>query len=310
MSPARVEAVKSFPQPQTQKELKSFVCLASHYRRFIRDFARRVAVLQKRTHDKWDGEWTPDMLAAFVDIKSALATAPILQYPDFKAPFLLRTDASKLGAGAVLYQNDAKGISRPVMYASTAFSNRQAEYAAHERECLAIIWALDVFHSYLQHAPFTIETDSAAIAWLLQPDRQKPTKSKYARWRMKLTAYDYAIKHRKGISMTDADPLSRNPLTVEQARKAYGQIEVADIYNTREIFEARSAIQKVTHASSSVQKNASQIPQKSWGPQEASRGQQEMAEAQRQDPEILLLIQYLTGEGTLNVRQRRQARDI
>jgi hypothetical protein len=247
MSPTRVEAVKSFPQPQTQKELKSFVCLASYYRRFVKDFARRISPLQTHTHGKWDGKWTQGMLASFVDIKSALATTPILKYPDFRSPFLLRTDASKKGAGAVLYQEDVGGNSRPIMYASTAFSERQAEYAAHERECLAIIWALDVFHSYLQHAPFTIETDSAAIAWLLQPDRQKPTKSKYARWQMKLTAYDYTIKHRKGVSMTDADPVSRNPLTAEQAKKAYGQIEVADIYNTREISEARSAIQKMTH---------------------------------------------------------------
>ena len=308
MSPQRVEAIMKYPQPKTRKQLKSFCCLAAHYRRFIHHFSQRIRPLQEKTSGEWDGKWTLKMIQTFTDVKTALASAPILVHPDFNEPFVLRTDASKIGAGAVLYQKDSEGSLRPVMFASKSFTKRQSDYAAHERECLAIMYALEVFHAYLENAPFIIETDSAAITWLLKPDSQKPIKSKYSRWVMKLSAYDYTIRHRPGSSMTDADPLSRAPLSIEDADKAYGEIKIDDIYSTRLIFRAREKVRKY------MKKNeyeccSVELQEDDCGTTTVPEGLREMAAAQRMDEELAPLIRYMAGTGHLSLRQKRKARD-
>ena len=102
--PSKTSQVKQWPTPTSVKETQQFLGLASYYRRFIKDFASLASPLHKLTEKKSDFRWTSQCQEAFDCLKSHLVSAPILTLPDWSKPFLLDTDASDTGIGAVLSQ--------------------------------------------------------------------------------------------------------------------------------------------------------------------------------------------------------------
>lgn len=126
--------------------------------------------------------------------------------PDFDKPFILATDASKLGLGCVLTQLDDDGREHPIMYASRGLISSEVNYAASKLECLAVIWAVKMFRPYLLGKRFTIITDHSALNGLLKTSN--PT-GILARWIIILSEYEYDIKYRSGRVNQSADFLSR-----------------------------------------------------------------------------------------------------
>ena len=102
--PQKVEAVRSFPQPHDVKTLRSFLGLASYYRRFIHGFSVVANPLFALTRKDVEFEWSVACEEAFEKLKKLLTEAPVLAFPNFVEGFLLDTDASGLGLGAVLAQ--------------------------------------------------------------------------------------------------------------------------------------------------------------------------------------------------------------
>src|SRR5204862_8328409 len=110
-------------------------------------------------------EWTKDCQEAFERLKELLTKEPILRHPDFNKPFILSTDGSKLGLGAILAQEDDEGRIGVIAYASKTLVGAQQNHSASELELLAVKWATDQFHVYLLGKPFTIITDHQPLKY-------------------------------------------------------------------------------------------------------------------------------------------------
>jgi hypothetical protein len=145
---AKVEAIKLMPPPKDETELRALN--SGLYRRFIRDFLRIAAPLNRLLQDDVAWDWDEACQTAFEALKQKLLEAPILRRPDYKRPFELHTDWSSVRLGAVLVQRDDKGREYVVAYASRSCNRAERNYSSYQGECLATVWAVQHFHVYLQ----------------------------------------------------------------------------------------------------------------------------------------------------------------
>ena len=104
-----VEAVQNYTVPSNVQELRRFMGLASYYRRFVPQFAKIANPLHRLTCKGATFQWSEDCQAAFLELKKRLMNPPVLAYPNFDLDFVLETDASHQGLGAVLSQRQADG---------------------------------------------------------------------------------------------------------------------------------------------------------------------------------------------------------
>uniref|UniRef100_A0A3Q1EWG8 Gypsy retrotransposon integrase-like protein 1 n=1 Tax=Acanthochromis polyacanthus TaxID=80966 RepID=A0A3Q1EWG8_9TELE len=154
------------------------------------------------------GRWTSVCEQAFEAIKEKLTSAPVLAFANPQKPYLLHTDASSIGLGAVLYQ-EQEGQKRVIAYASRGLSRSESRYPAHKLEFLALKWAVtEKFNDYLYGADFTVVTDSNPLTYLLTSAKLDATSY---RWLAALSTYTFKIIYRAGKQNTDADGLSRRP---------------------------------------------------------------------------------------------------
>uniref|UniRef100_A0A3Q1J2D2 ribonuclease H n=1 Tax=Anabas testudineus TaxID=64144 RepID=A0A3Q1J2D2_ANATE len=219
--PAKVSAVRDWPTPTTASELRSFLGLASYYRRFVRGFATIASPLHRLTEKGKRFEWSSAYTTAFQQLKAALADAPVLALPDPQQPFILDTDASNVGVGAVLSQGGEAG-ERAVAFYSCSLNRAERNYCVTRRELLAVVLAVRHYRPYLLGNRFTLRTDHASLTWLLnfrQPEGQ------VARWLEVLQEYDFEIQHRPGRQHSNADALSRRPCAAEECRHCQRQEE-------------------------------------------------------------------------------------
>ena len=151
-------------------------------------------------------EWSAECEKSFQWLKQLLCTDPVLRSPDFSKEFILQTDASDHGVGAVLSQLDVGGQDHPVAYFSKKLLPREEHYATGEKECLAIKLAVQAFRVYLLGRPFVIETDHRSLEWL---DRLRENNSRLTRWCLAPQPFEYQVKHRRGKLNGNADSLSR-----------------------------------------------------------------------------------------------------
>jgi len=143
--PKKLEAVQKYPTPTDVKSLWSFLGLASYYRKFIPHFSKIAGPLHNLTKKNMDYIWTSHCQNAFDTLKGLLTAAPVLAFPDFEQAFILETDASIQGLGAVLAQRQADGTVRPVSYANCSLQNHKKYYSITELEELAAVWAIKHF---------------------------------------------------------------------------------------------------------------------------------------------------------------------
>ena len=205
--PIKTTAVAEWPVPANVTELRSFLGFCTYYRRFVRDFSKLAAPLHDLTKAGVPFKWNSACHAAFENLKEVLTNAPVLQYPDPHKPFILDTDASSVGVGAVLSQV-IDGVERVVAYFSRTLSPAERNYCVTRRELLAVLTAVRHFHSYLYGSQFTIRTDHASLQWL---HHLKDPEGQLARWLARLGQYSYHIVHRPGERHANADAMSRRP---------------------------------------------------------------------------------------------------
>lgn len=156
-----------------------------------------------------DFVWDTQCAKAFDKLKSLLVSAPVLAYPDFRVPFILETDASAQGLGAVLAQRQEDGTVRPIAYASRSLQDHEKRYGITELEGLGVVWAVKHYRPYLYGHQCDIYTDHQALKSLLNTPQPS---GKLARWGMAIQELDVRILHRSGKHNDNADSLSRFPL--------------------------------------------------------------------------------------------------
>lgn len=209
--PDKVKAMLEIPPPNTVKEVRSVIGTFSWYRRFIPDFSTLISPLTALLKKNRKFVWTEECETAFHKIKECLVTAPILNCPDYDLPFVVQTDASGYGLGAVLTQPHPDG-DRVISYLSRSLTRQERNFSTTERECLAVLWAIEKLRPYLEGVPFTVITDHYSLVWL--QNLQGPS-GRLARWAVRLQQYDFKIVHRKGKNHIVPDTLSRSVPVIE-----------------------------------------------------------------------------------------------
>lgn len=208
----KVAAVIDFPVPKDVDRVRSFLGMAGYYRDFVPRFADVAKPLTELTKKGKEFAWTASCTQAFESLKAALVSAPVLAYPDFSKQFIVTTDASDVGLGAVLSQ-DYNGRERVISYASRSLTSAEVNYCTTEKECLAVVWATEYFSHYLLGAEeFVIRTDHDPLTYL----RSIPNpRGRLARWISLLEQYPYRITYMPGKQIPHADALSRSGRVAE-----------------------------------------------------------------------------------------------
>ena len=231
--PEKVSALTTWPVPKTLKDLKSFLGFTGYFRDYVCDYSSIVKPLNRVTHGyiplktqrrlKAKGIvrkselnmssditslWTEDCQKAFEMIIEKLTSEPVLGFADMSSPFILHTDASNIGIGACLYQQQGDDM-KIIAYASRGLSKSELNYPAHKKEFLALKWSVtDKFHDYLYGSKFTVVTDNNPLTYVLSTAKLDATGY---RWLASLSVYDFDLKYRRGLDHNDADGLSRRP---------------------------------------------------------------------------------------------------
>lgn len=199
--PIKIQEVVNWVTPANQKKLRGFLDLAGYYRKFVQGFGIISKPLTNLLRKGVPYKWTQETELAFQQLKQALVSALVLALPGFSKPFTVETDASDSGIGAVLSQD-----KHPIAFVSKALGPRTKGLSTYEKECMAILLAVDHWRSYLQLGEFIILTDHHSLMHLSDKRLHTPWQHKAF---TKLLGLNYIICYRKGTSNAAADALSR-----------------------------------------------------------------------------------------------------
>lgn len=203
-----VKKVQQYPVPLDINQLRSFVGLASYYRKFVKGFAEIAKPLTEMTKKDRPWVWGETEQQAFETLKTRLIEPPILGYPRFDSPFTLTTDASNLSIGSILSQIQ-EGAERVIAYGSRSLTAAEQNYSTTEKECLSIVHFVKEYRHYLLGRHFIIESDHAPLSILNQ---QQEPKGRLGRWQLQLSEFDFELRYRPGKVIRNADAMSRIPV--------------------------------------------------------------------------------------------------
>ena len=218
-NPEGINTLLNWKVPSSVKELQSFLGLASYLRRYVQNFAKIARPLHLLTGFSKDKKgrrhripwvWKEEHQTAFEQLIQALTSPPILAYPDYSSPFLLRIDASYEGLGAVLCQ-EQNGVVKVIAYASRGLKKAELNYSSNKLEFLCLYWAVTKkFHDYLYGNKFVVTTDNNPLTYVLTTAKLDAVGH---RWLAELSTYDFKLSYKPGKLNVDADILSRMPRT-------------------------------------------------------------------------------------------------
>ncbi|KAK2577561.1 hypothetical protein KPH14_012908, partial [Odynerus spinipes] len=206
-NPDKIKPILDYPVPKDRTQLRQFNGLVNWYHRHLRNIARVQGPLNKLTSPKVPWRWSEIEQRAFEEVKQALVDAPRLYTPIPGQPFILYTDASDFGLGAILVQKDPDSdkellievLSRPLRGA-------ELHYTTTEKECLAVVWSVEKLRCYLEGMPFKVVTDHQALRWL---HGLKNPVGRLARWAIYLLQHNMTVEHKRGTLNEAPDALSR-----------------------------------------------------------------------------------------------------
>ncbi|GEM09729.1 retrotransposon polyprotein [Rhodotorula toruloides] len=218
----KIVAVKTWPAPTTVKELQVWLGFTGYFRKFIPNYGAITRPLTRLLGKDTPWQWTKECQEAFEKLKDLLLNAPVLGQPDYHLPFELSTDASVRGLGGCLEQiQQLDGAPRKVVicFISRQLNAAEEKYSTPQLECLAVVWALEKLHVFLDGVNFTVWTDAGAMKSLM--DMQSPSRH-MLRWQLAVQEYRnfMTIRYRAGKANGAADGLSRCPLPNDESNPA------------------------------------------------------------------------------------------
>ena len=252
--PAKVDAIRTYPRPETVKQLRRFLGMLNFYRRFIPKAAQVQALLndllQGNVKGKTPVKWTQEAEAAFENSKVSLAQATLLAHPRINAPLAIFCDASDFTIGAALQQR-IDDDWEPLAFFSRKLSTAERKYATYDRELLAIYEAVKYFRHMLEARVFTVYTDHKPITYAFQKKDSQCTPRQF-RYLDFISQFSTDIRHVSGEENVVADALSR----VEEIEPALDLRELAAAQKTSEELKTFAS-----DASSSLQLKLVRIPE-------------------------------------------------
>ena len=242
--------------------------------------------------------WGQSEQVAFDHLKQILIDAPVLAFPNFDQEFILETDASGVGLGAILAQKQQDETVRPIAYGSRTLQHHKKKYGATELEALGVVWAVRHFRHYLYGHHCHVFTDHESLRSLLNTPHPS---GKLARWGLALQEVDIVIHYRPGKSNVSADSLSRYPVAQSSKYDVCAENSpVAGIIN-------KEGIDKEGESSSSLSPRPSKVEKLTCSKEVRNKGTEEccvaavspelwdeakdkerksMEDRQREDPEL------------------------
>lgn len=206
VDPEKVKAMLEIPVPSNVKELRSILGTFSWYRRFVPNFSSLISPLTNLLKKNNKFSWSVECQKSFDSLREKLVSAPIISCPDYNLPFQVQTDASGHGLGAVLSQPNPNGGENVICYLSRSLTKQEQNYSTTERECLAVLWALEKLRPYIEGIKIEVITDHYCLVWL---QNLKAVSGRLARWIVRLQQFDFTVTHRKGSDHHVPDLLSR-----------------------------------------------------------------------------------------------------
>ena len=280
--PEKVKAVAHWPVPTNLTEVRSFVGFCAYYRRHIHRFSEIAApmiALTRGNPKKRQIQWTEQCQHSFETLKKALTDAPLLVYPTEDGQFILDTDASGDGMGAVLSQLQ-DGQERVIAYGSRTLNRAQRNYCTTKRELLAVFTFIKHFRHYLWGRNFILRTDHASLRWL---KNFQDVEGMLARWLTVLDMYSFEIVHRAGAKHVNADSLSRIPC--RQCKR-----EDCPTSDTSKVAAVHTRSRKVNQSEEDSSIQASEQSFEEWCQNYAV---EELKELQQEDPAIAKMMVLL-----------------
>jgi len=243
LTESKVEAVVNAREPASVAEVRSFMGLVNFSAKFIPNLATVSDPLRQLTRKGVTFKWGEKQQEALKALKETLASAETLAYYDKDAKTGVIADASPVGLGAVLVQ-EQNGDWRPVYYASRSLTAAERRYSQTEIEALALVWACERFHVYLYGKHFELETDHKPLE-VIYSSKSQPS-ARIERWVLRLQPYEFTVMYRPG-PQNIADALSR--LTQKVSNESKNVVEEYIRYVAENAAPRAIPIQKIEQAS-------------------------------------------------------------
>ena len=217
ISAEKVEALRVYPVPRNFPEVRRFLGFANYVQQFIPHFSTKASALTNMLKGQEDKKkkfvWTHDHQFAFDSLREALIKSMGLVIPDLNGQFVIESDASGEGVGAVLFQFVDDRLT-PIWFSSKKFNQAERNYSPRDREALAIIFALAKFSTYVKLKPFVLYSDHESLAKFKD---QAVLKGRDWRYAEQISGYVFEQRYRKGDMMVMPDALSRAFATYHEA---------------------------------------------------------------------------------------------